>query len=239
MSTKIGDITLTKQTGTVLTLSTAGKYVNDDKYFDISVQEGAGTVTIASTDASIESDASGRNISGVIGTKSSSAPVGGYYLQVNASGTGGSTVTTAGWLAEGSIGTASATGSFYFPVTSATAVVSGTNTVTPSASISGTNVTLSNTNNGISIISTGGGTASASATATSTAAGYIPNEATLDIQTIAAASQTTTASSYVSGVTIPTPSTGTNNFSVTVPNGDNSTLTLTFKVSSDGSWVIE
>ena len=238
MSTKIGDITLTKQTGTVLTLSTAGKYVSDDKYFDISVQEGAGTVTIASTDASIESDASGRNISGVIGSKSGSAPVSGYYLQVNASGTGSSTVTTAGWLAEGSLGTASATGSFYFPVTAATAVISGTNTVTPSASISGTNVTLSNTNNGISIVSTGGGTASASTTAVSTAAGYIPNEATLDTQTIAAANQTTTASSYVSGVTIPTPASGTNNFSVTVPNGD-TTLTLTFKVSSDGSWVLE
>ena len=35
MSTKIGDITLTKQTGTVLTLSTAGKYVNDD--YDIQI----------------------------------------------------------------------------------------------------------------------------------------------------------------------------------------------------------
>ena len=238
-ATKLGDINLTKQTGTVLTLSTEHKYVNNDVFFNISVQEGAATATIASTDASIESDLSGRNISGIIGTKASSVPSTGYYLKVDATGTGSSAVTTAGWVNTGNIGTASATGSFYFPVTEATGVITGTNTVTPSASISGSNVTLSNTNNGISVTSTGGGSASASATCTSSQAGYIPNNQTIGTQTIVGSSQSTIATSYISGVTLSTPESGTRSFSVTLPNGNSDTITLTFTVDSTGNWSVE
>ena len=214
MSTKLGDITLTKQTGTKVTLNTEHKYVSDDKYFLIDVQSGAGAVTIASTDASIESDSSSRNISGVIGTKGSSAPASGYYFKVAASGTGSSTITTAGWLDTGSLGTASASQSLYFPVQAALASIAGTNTVTPSASITGSNVTLSNTNNGISITATGGGTAAASASASSTQAGYVPSGETMCSGTINASSQTTTATSYISGVTLGIPASGTNTFAL-------------------------
>lgn len=237
MSSKIADLTITKGTGSVLTLMTEGKYVNDNKYFNIDVQSGAGTVTIASTDAEIQSDSGAGNISAVIGTKSSTAPSTGYYIKVGASGIGSSTITTAGWLDEGSLGTATASGSFYFPVTAATASISGSNTVTPSASVSGTNVTLSNTNNGISIVATGGGTASASVSATSTAAGYVPNNETLDTATVNATSQTTTAQSYISGVTLTVPETGTRTFSITVPNG-NTTATFVFNVDAEGSVTI-
>ena len=238
-STKLGDITLTKQTGTVLTLQTEGNYVATDVSFDLAVRDGAATVTVASTDASIESDATSRNISDIFGTKATTAPDTGYYMKVGASGTGSSTVVTAGWLDAGSLGTASATNSFYFPVSVATATVSGTNTVTPSASVAGTNVTLSNTNNGVSITATGGGTASASVTATGNSAGYAPSGVQIGSGTVAASSETTTATSYISGVTLTTPSSGTNNFSVTLPNGELGTITLTFKVDSTGSWVLE
>ena len=239
MPTKIADITLTKQTGTTLTLNQEGKYVTYDGYFDVAVQSGAGTVTIASTDASIQSDASGRNISAVIGSKSTTAPVSGYYFKVDASGTGTSTVTTAGWLGAGELGTASASGSFYFPIDEAQATVSGTNVVTPIASVTGTNVTLSNTDNGISINATGGGTASASASAVSSQAGYIPAGESLGTQTINAASSTTTAASFISGVTLTTPASGTRTFAITIPNGGSDTLTLTFTVDSEGNTTIE
>lgn len=238
MSTKIADITLTKQTGNTLTLNAKGKYVQDDSYFGIDVKNGVATVTVVGTDASIQSDSSGRNISSIIGTKSGSAPSSGYYLMVNASGTGTSTVTTAGWLPAGSLGTASASGPLYFPVDSATASISGTNTVTPSASISGSNVTLSNTNNGISVTATGGGTASASASASVSQVGYLADNA-IAPATINAASQTTTAASYISGVTLGIPDSGTNTFAVTLPNGDNDTITLTFTVDAYGNWSIE
>lgn len=234
MSTKLGDITLTKQTGTKVTLNTQHKYVEDNKYFLIDVQSGAGAVTIASTDASIQSDSSSRNISGVIGSKSTSAPASGYYFKVEASGSGSSTITTAGWLNTGSLGTASASQNLYFPVQAALASISGTNTVSPSASVSGSNITLSNTNNGISVTAVGGGTASASASAVCSQAGYAPSGENIGTGTIDAASQTTSVSSYISGVTLVAPESGTNSFSITVPNGD-TTVTFTFVVDSNGN----
>ena len=238
MSVKIDDLTITKGTGTVLTLNAGGKYVADNSFFNIDVRQGVGAVTVASTDASVESDASGRSISGVIGQKTTSAPATGYYLKVQASGTGESTITTAGWLDTGSMGTATATSDKYFAVSAAAAVVSGTNTVTPSASVAGTNITLSNTDNGISVTATGGGSAAASVSAVSSQAGYVPANETLDTETIAAASQTTSASSFISGVTLTAPESGTRSFSITVPNGD-STVTFTYTVDSTGNVYIE
>ena len=52
--------------------------------------------------------------------------------------------------------------------------------------------------------------------------------------TIDAASQKTSVSSYISGVTLVAPVSGTNSFSITVPNGD-TTVTFTFVVDSDGN----
>ena len=238
MATKLGDITLTKQSGTTLTLNTNSKYVNDDVTFDIGVQSGAAAVTVASTDASIESDSSGRNISGIIGTKSSTAPSSGYYMKVDASGTGSSTVTTAGWLAAGSLGTASATGSFYFPVDEAAATISGTNTVVPAIGIARTNLTLSSVNNGISITVTGGGRAYCSAGATVTQPGYLGSDISSS-ETIDAPFKSASSVVYVSGATLEAPASGTRTFDITLPNGDNDTITLTFTVNSDGSWSVE
>lgn len=236
---KLGDITLTKQTGTVLTLATNGKYVNSDVSFDIGVQSGAATVTVASTDAAIEDDSSNRNVSSAIGSKSSSAPSSGYYLKVAASGTGSSTVTTAGWLAEGSLGTATASGSFYFPVNTCSSYVSGSGQMTPLASLSGSNVTLSNTNNGISITSTGGGSVTVGASLHVTTPGYVGSAMDVEPTVINVPSQSTNVTSYISGVTIPTPASGTNTFAVTLPNGGSDTITLTFAVDASGNWTIE
>lgn len=239
MATKLGDITLAKQEGTILTLATEGKYVNDNVYFSLGVSSGAATVTVASTDAEVVDDSVNRNVVSIIGNKSTSAPQSGYYIKVEASGTGTSTVTTAGWLATGSLGTASATNGFYFPVQAASITTSGSNVVTPSASVSGSNVTLGNVNNGISITATGGGSASASYSAISTLAGYVPENTTIASGSSDASNTTTTASSYISGVTIPIPSSGTNTFAVTVPNGTNDTVTFTFTVDANGNTSIE
>ena len=235
----LGNIVLSKQTGTVLTLATWQTYVEDDVSFTIAAPTGAGAVTMASTDANLILDTDTNNIAAIFGTKTGSVPSSGYYIKINASGSSSSSITTAGWLEEGSLGTASATSSLYYPVQEATASISGTNTVTPSASVSGSNVLLSNVNNGVSITATGGGSASASVTATSVQAGYVPATTPIATSTVAASSSTTTASTYISGVVLNAPVSGTNNFSVTLPNGDGETITLTFKVDSTGSWVIE
>ena len=239
MSAKLGDITLTKQTGTTLTLTTARTYVETDVSFDLGVRSGVNSVTITSTDAEIQSDQSSKNISGVFGTKRTSAPSSGYYVKIGVSGTCDSIVSTSGWFETGSIGSDTDSTSFYFPVSTATATVSGTNTVTPSASVSGTNIVLSNTNNGISAIATGGGTASAAVIATGNNAGYAPSGTQLGTGTITASSSTTTASSYISGVILEAPSSGTRTFTITLPNGASDTITLTFTVDATGNWSIE
>ena len=232
-----GEITLAKQIGTLLTLYTDETYCDRDIQFSLNVQSGAGAANTASADANVESTASstsGVNISDAIGTKSSTEPTSGYFIRIKATGSGSSQVTTAGWLDTGSMGTATADSTVFFPVSEATASFSGTNAVTPSASVSGSNVTLSNTDNGIAVTATGGGTATASASANATSGGYIPNNATIASGSINAPSQTTTASSFISGVTLQAPQSGTRSFSVTVPNG-NSTQTVTFTVDANGN----
>ena len=232
-----GSVTLAKQVGTLLSLSTGSNYVDKDIELTLNVQSGAGAAGSASADADVESGGTG-NISAVVGAKSTTAPSSGYYIKVGASASGNSQVTTAGWLDTGNLGTASDSKTLYFPIDTATGSFSGTNTVTPSASISGSHVTLSNTDNGISVTATGGGTASATASVVAQTAGYVPSGVTVGSGTVNASSLTTTASSFISGVTLVAPTTGTSSFSVTVPNGE-STQTVTFTVNASGIVTVE
>lgn len=227
----IGEITLVKQLNTLLTLNTNGKYMDQDPQFRIGVLSGAAAAGSAAASADVESGGSS-NIQEVIGTKTTTEPSSGYYIKIGATGTGNSQITAAGWMDAGTLATASATQTYYFPIQTALVSASGINIVSPSVSVSGTNVSLSNTDNGISISVTGGGTATAEITATSTQAGYIPSGETLDSETVNAPSATTSTSTYISGVTLDAPETGIRTFTVTVPNGD-STQLITFTVDSN------
>ena len=237
----LGTITLTKKTGTLLTLATDDTYVDDDIQFTIGVQSGAGAAGSASADASVEptddSSVGGTNVYSAIGTKQSTEPTSGYYIRIGASATGNSQITTPGWLDAGNLQAASATATVFYPVDEAQATLTGTNTVTPSASVTGSNVTLSNTNNGISVTATGGGTARAAVSGSVSSSGFAMSGDSLGNANIDASSATTTAQSYISGVTLEAPASGTRSFSVTVPNG-NSTVTFTFTVDSNGNVVV-
>ena len=228
------DILLTKQLNTTLAIEAKNKYVDRDVEFILSVQSGVSAANTASADVDVQSGGTG-TISGVIGSKTTAQPSSGYYIKLQAEGSGSSKILTSGWVNSGALAAASTTATKYFPIQAATGSVSGTNTVTPSASVSGTNVVLSNTNNGIAVIATGGGTAAASVNATSSQAGYMPAGTAIDSKTINAASQSTTAVSYISGVTIPVPASGTNVFTVTLPNGEGDTITMDFEVDSNGN----
>ena len=229
-----GEVTLTKQSGTLLTLPTSEKYVDRDIEFTLNARACVSGANTASADADIQSDSNARNISGVIGTKSATAPASGYYIKIGASGSGSSYISTSGWVETGALPTASTTEVKYFPIDSAVVSLSGSNVVTPSASVSGTNVTLSNVDNGILVSAVGGGIATASAVATGTSEGYLPTGqvATGDI---VASQATTTVNTYLAGVSIPIPVSGTNSFFVTLPNGENDTITLYFEVDSEGN----
>ena len=144
-------------------------------------------------------------------------PTSGYYVAIksNASSTNITAtpaVSSAGYGTTSQYSASTATQAVgandsvttYFTIPGATATVTGTNTVTPSASVSSnSNVTLSTTNNGISVTATGGGTASVTATAATNVSGYAADGATLGSATLSASSNTTTATKYITAITVP------------------------------------
>lgn len=188
-----------------------------------------------------------------------------YYFKVNASTaalSGATTVTRAAMtytngagaiaahsgtqaLASGSssptVTVKAASNSTYVSLKKATMTVAGTNTVTPTASATGSQATLVSTNNsGVSITATGGGTASVTATATTNAAGYAPASTQLGSATLTASSNTTTDIKYLKEVKIVPPSSGTREFGIVVPNGSTTDfITFVFHVDSSGNVTID
>ena len=194
------------------------------------------------------------NISPNIGDKQTTLPTSGYYVAVQSAAaantlTATPSVTTAGYgtTTTGtytptndtkSVG-ANASAVTYIPIPQVATTISGTNTVSPTASVTGNaNVVLNTTNNGISVTATGGGTASITATAKVSTAGYGAVNDSVGSATFNAASNTTTASKYIAGVNLEAPSSGQRTFDITVPNGTNDTVTFRFIVDSNSNvWV--
>ena len=136
-----GSITLTKKSGTTLTLSTDDKYVDKDIEFTLGVQSGTGVANTASADANVVSGSSAGDIGASIGTKTSAQPASGYFIRVDASGSGSSKVTTAGWLDTGALPAASTTATSYFPVTGATVTQNAPTINTSTGVVSATSTT--------------------------------------------------------------------------------------------------
>ena len=118
----------------------------------------------------------------------------------------------------------------------------GTNSITGgSVSCSKTNsnnVTMSTSDtytNGVQMTFTGR-RAAATATAAITTAGYAATNAGFAVDHLGADSATSTY--YIQGVTLTTPSSGTRQFDITVPNGSGGTVTIHFTVDSSGNTVI-
>lgn len=222
------------------TTYTVGAAKATTRYIPIKV--GVAAANTASADVNIyttDGNNAGVNISGVVGTKTTTEPTSGYYIAMTASGSGSSKVTTAGWFQTGALTAASTTATKYFPITKATMTVAGTNTVSPTASITGAQATLVTKNNsGISVTATGGGTASVTATATTNTAGYAPAGVQLGSKVLNATSNTTTFTQYLKEVEIVKPSSGTKEFGIKVPNGD-STITFVFHVDSSGNVTVD
>lgn len=122
-----GDVTLTKRTGTKLNLPLTGKYGDREVEFTLGVQSAvaAGDTAAADADVVSGSTAGGTNISGVIGQKTTTEPSSGYFIRVDASGSGNSKITSAGWIDTGSLSAAQATATKYFTVNAAGITVSG------------------------------------------------------------------------------------------------------------------
>ena len=195
MSAYQDTITLTKQSGTVLTLPLTGVYADRDAEFTLNVQAGSVTQGTPTIDTS----------TGVV--------------------TATSTVT-AGFV---SAGTPSQTLNLGLAATT----ITGNNNVDTTVTMTGSNVTLSDSDNGISVTSVGSSTGSAYPVATVSTAGYAALNGEIGSATLTG-SDSDTLVKYISGVTITAPQSGTNSFSITVPDG-NSTVTFVFNVDSSGN----
>lgn len=111
------------------TLNTAGTFLDKNIKATITVPAGQATTDTAAADANIFSTdgaSAGINIAGVIGTKTNTEPISGYYVAVNATGSGGSQITRSGWFNAGSLPAASSNDNIrYFPISTATVTISG------------------------------------------------------------------------------------------------------------------
>lgn len=100
------------------------------------------------------------------------------------------------------------------------------------------NVSISTTDtyaSGVSVTFTGS-RAAATATAAITTAGYAATNANFATGTLAAGSANSTY--YIQGITLTTPNSGTRQFDITVPNGEESPVTFHFSVDSSGNTTI-
>ena len=109
-----------------------------------------------------------------------------------------------------------------------------------SASASATNAAMSEStnNSGVEIQVSGGATRGAVEYA-ATAEGWIQKSAGDQAMPAGTAETWNGTKYYINGVTMTSPEDGTRTFSVTLPNGENDTITLTFTVDPDGNWSIE
>jgi hypothetical protein len=96
----------------------------------------------------------------------------------------------------------------------------------------------STNNSGVEIQVSGGATRGAVEYA-ATAEGWIQKSAGDQAMPAGTAETWNGTKYYINGVTMTPPEDGTRTFSVTLPNGENDTITLTFTVDPDGNWSIE
>lgn len=128
----------------------------------------------------------------------------------------------------------------YYKIKRTTPVLSGGSIGNKKASATAVNASISDStnNSGVKINTSGGATRGAVIYPYKTQ-GWVNISA--NQQAIAASNPITWSgtSYYINGVTIEPPETGTRTFDITLPNGDNDTITLTVTVYANGDWSIE
>lgn len=109
--------------------------------------------------------------------------------------------------------------------------------LTGTATASGNACTLSDTTNNSGVSITTACTVTRAAITYGNAVSGWVSKASGDSACASDTGTMTAKTYYINGVTLATPSSGTNSFTITIPNGD-STITLTFTVDSNGNTVI-
>ena len=221
-------------------LSTQNTFI--DKNIAVKITTPLGTLGTGTATADVEvSNAKGSNnnstnIHAALSDTTDTEPTTGYYIALNASGSGTAVVSKAGWLPTNTTATGASVSNVpkYITINPAIGTVAKVGgSITPSADLSSSaTATLSETNtSGISITATGNGSVSnLDIVANITTAGYAPqgnNFATASNLSIAAASTAATATKYLTAVTV----NSGKNFSVTT----SGTTTITSGSNSAGT----
>ena len=226
-----------------ITASASTTATNGSIYY-LPITKGVAAANTASV-AKVATDGSnaGVNITGVIGTSTTTEPTSGYYAAFT--GTGSSKVTTAGWFPTGAL-TAATSATTYFPVTGAALTFAGgalNNQAATATFVNSNNKEITTTstdsyNNGLSIQAVG--KAGRAAVTYTNTAGYIPahSSATNASSAVSQASWNGTTY-YLTGVKLAAPSSGIAKFDITVPNGSTSDfITFQFQVDTSGNVVV-
>ena len=137
--------TLTKQNGTTLEIPIAGKFVDKDILLTFNTQSATITAGSAQADVNISNiddvSKSAINIYSTL-SKQTTEPNSGYFIAMQASATGNSKVTRAGWVNAGDLASATVNATKYFSIQSASATISSTSSL-PIASLSTGSNTIS------------------------------------------------------------------------------------------------
>lgn len=165
----------------------------------------------------------------ILGASAASAPTQGPYVQITGSGI--VSVGTGGWIAQNT-SKSSNEKKVYYPVKIATYGLSNNAAVSTTVAISQSNVTLSDTNNGIAVEASSTGTLSGSITASVTSSGYSAS-GTIVTATLSG-SKTATLTKYITGVTVP----GTTTFTVTAKSKTEGTIKVAAYDTSASGGVI-
>lgn len=128
----------------------------------------------------------------------------------------------------------------YYKIKTASPSFTGGALSSKTATAAGTNATISDStnNSGVEIQTSGGATRGAVEYAAAVE-GWI-DKSSGDTALAAGSAETWTGTKYyINGVTITPPASGSRTFAITLPNGENDTITLTVTVDSSGNWSIE
>lgn len=189
-------------------------------------------------------------------TPTTTSPSSGYYVAFKAQSPAitnfsiTKTVNTAGYLSSNTQITATTSGikttasdniEYYVPMNIAQGSILTSGTITTQVNTTATNkielVTATNKTNDVAVQFEGSGTINL--TTKTTTAGYSALNATTYATGSIAASSLSNTIYYAKGVIIDTPSSGTSSFYITVPNGNNGTVTFNFHVDSNGEVTID
>lgn len=134
--------TLTKQSGSTLEIPIAGKYANKNIFLTLNVQTATVTAGSAQADVNIseidDTSKSAINIHSSI-AKQTAEPNTGYFIAMDASASGNSEITRAGWVSTGNLTSASTTTTKYFSINSASATITTSGSIPTASLVTGSN----------------------------------------------------------------------------------------------------